>query len=141
MGQNPEAISTWPLSEHIINLQKKQLTDGSRPCLADWGREQSLWIYEVTSVWRRQAGPELCFTHSSIVLTDLLLKGSKSLPKLSFIKMAKMERNAFPGKPADLGSALSPLPLSTGKHSQGEGKEELRSAGRYTLNALKFALC
>lgn len=69
------------------------------------------------------------------------LEGLQISPQAKLIKMAKMERNAFPGKPADLGSALSPLPLSTGKHSQGEGKEELRSAGRYTLNALKFALC
>lgn len=64
--------------------------------------------------WRQfpaqHAGPELCFTHSSIVLTGLLLKGSTSRSELSFIKMAKMERSAFPDKSAYLGSALSPLP-------------------------------
>lgn len=35
----------WPLFEQIINLQKKQLTDGFRLCLTDWGQKQSSWIY------------------------------------------------------------------------------------------------
>lgn len=70
--------------------------------------------------WRQfkavDAKPGLGLTLCSIVLTGLLLKGSKSVSELSFIKMAKMERSAFPDKSAYLDSALSP---STGKHSQG----------------------
>lgn len=35
---------------------------------------------------------------------------------------------------------LPPLPLSTGKHSQREGNEELQSTCRYMLNALNSCI-
>lgn len=95
--------------------------------------------------WRQfedpQAGSELCFTHSSIVLTGLLLKGSKSLPELSFIKMAKMERNAFPDKSAYLGLALSLYPclLESAPIGKEMKKGEVRAGTRLMPQAL--ALC
>jgi len=54
--------------------------------------------------------------------------------------MAKKERSAFPDKSASSGSALFPLPLSTGKHSQWGGNEEQHSTCWYRLNALNSCL-